>query len=138
MKDTLGLDFITRTLKTSGILLLIAIPFGVYYYGLYPTLAVLSGGIWGIINLILLKNLVVAAIRPGGADWPRAAVIMLVFFPLLFVAGYFLLTVDAFTPVQLLIGFGVPLAVMILKVLGRVLLGPNSRKRNSETLQGAL
>jgi len=43
MKDTLGLDFITRTLKTTGVLLLIAFPFGLYYYGLYPTLAVLSG-----------------------------------------------------------------------------------------------
>jgi len=138
MKDTLGLDFITRTLKTSGILLLIAIPFGVYYYGLYPTLAVLSGGIWGIINLILLKNLVTAAIRPGGADWPRAAVIMLFLFPLLFVAGYFLLTVEVFGVLHLLIGFSVPLVVMVLKVLGRLLLGLDSQKRNSETLQGAL
>lgn len=137
MKDTLGLDFITRTLKTTGVLLLIAFPFGLYYYGLYPTLAVLSGGVWGLLNLMLIKTLVVAVIRPGGADWSRAALVMLFLFPVLFVAGYFLLTVENFTPLHLLIGFSAPLLVMVLKVLGRLLVG-NSRKQNSETLQGAL
>jgi len=62
---------------------------------------------------------------------------MLFLFPVLFVAGYFLLTVENFQPLHLVIGFSAPLLVMVLKVLGRLLLG-NSRKQNSETLQGAL
>ena len=139
MKDALGLDFITRTLKTTGVLLLIAIPFGLYYYGLYPTMGVLSGGVWSIINLIFLRHLVQAVIRPGGPDRVRAFGLILFKFPLLYLAGYFLLTVEVFTALHLLVGFSAPLGVMVLKILGRVLLGLDATdKQNGETLQGAL
>ncbi len=138
MKEALGLDFITRTLKTSGVLLLITIPFGIYYFGFYATLGVLSGGVWGLVNLFLLKFLIVSAVRPGGADWPRAAALLLLAFPLLFLAGYFLLTIDVINALHLLIGFSIPMLVMVLKVLGRLFLKLNKPESNSETLQGAL
>ena len=137
MKDTLGLDFIARTLKTSGVLLLVAVPFGSYYYGFFPTLACLTGGVWGIINLHFLRVLVESVIRPEGIDKMRVFGLILVKFPMLYVSGYFLLTVSGFEVWHLLIGFSVPLAVMLLKALGRALLGLDTRNNNGEKLQEA-
>ena len=71
----MGLEFIGRTLRTFGLVLLIFLPFGFYYFGLYATLAILSGAVWGIVNLIFLTELVKAIIRPGGVQVERAIVI---------------------------------------------------------------
>lgn len=124
------LDFIDRTLKTTGIVLLIAFFFGTYYYGLYNALAFLSGGVWGIVNLMLLKKLVRSAIRPEGIDTVAVIMIMLVKFPLLYAAGYFLLKVTMFTPVALVVGFSSVLGVLVLKALGRVFLGLDTNGNN--------
>jgi len=123
MKSNLDSDFISRTLRTTSILLLIFVPFGLYYIGVYPTIAILSGAIWSFLNLMFLTALVKAAIRPQGADGASSAAWAFVKFPLLYAAGYFLLKVPVFDPVDLLIGFSSLMAVMLLKVLGRALLG---------------
>lgn len=128
----MGLEFIARSLRTYGLVLLILLPFGLYYFGVYPTLAVLSGGVWGILNLMFITALVRLTIRPEGADTGRAIGIGLIKFPLLYAAGFFLLKVQQFSPVHLLIGFGGIMVVIVLKVLGRLMLGldaiPNSNK----------
>lgn len=134
MEPTLGINLINRTLRTTGILLLIFLPFGVYYWGVYPSLAVLSGGVWSIINLMFLARLVRAAIRPDGIDRMTVAGLGLIKFPLLYVAGYFLLQVPVFTPIPLVIGFSVPLAVIALKMLSRALLGNDQKEQNSKEL----
>ena len=41
----MGLEFIDRTLKTSGVVLLVFFPFGLFYLGVFPALAAFSGGI---------------------------------------------------------------------------------------------
>lgn len=125
----MGLEFIARTLRTFGIVLLIFLPFGFYYLGPWPTLAVLSGGVWGALNLIFLTGLIRSTIRPEGAETRQAALFILVKFPLLFVAGYFLLKVRQFEPLHLLIGFSGVLVIMILKVLGRLVLGLDTSKK---------
>ena len=117
----MGLDFLHRTLKTFSVVLLIFLPFGLVYFGVWPTLAILSGGVWGIVNLMLLIRLVRLVIRPGGVERPKAAVAVLVMMALLFVAGYFLLTVPQFAAWQLLIGFTGLFLILFLKALGRVL-----------------
>lgn len=126
MKSNLDSDFISRTLRTTAILLLIFVPFGLYYAGVYPTIAILSGAIWSFLNLMFLTALVKAAIRAEGADGASSAAWAFVKFPLLYAAGYFLLKVPVFDPVYLLIGFSILMLVMLLKVLGRVLLGLDS------------
>lgn len=141
MKDTLGLDFINRTLRTTGIILLIFFPFGIYYLGFYPALAVFSGGIWGMVNLLLLTRLVRAAIRPEGADKGIVAGVALVKFPLLYAAGYFLVTTTVFDPLEVLIGFSVLLAVIVLKIIARALFGTEAAEETPdkrEHLQGAV
>lgn len=138
MTNALGLDFIARTLSTTGVLLLIFLPFGLYYLGLYPTLGVLSGGIWSIINMYFLKVLVKAIVRPEGPDRVAAAVLLLVKFPLLYGAGYALLASGLFGPIPLLAGFTLPLFVIVLKVGGRVLVNADSKSSEHKNLQGAL
>lgn len=123
MKQSLELDFIDRTLRTTSLVLLAFLPFGIYYFGFYPALAIFSGGVWGIVNLIFLSSLVRSAIHPGEIDKLKVAGLALVKFPLLYLSGYFLLKVQQFQPLHLVIGFSLLLAVMILKVLGRALLG---------------
>ena len=131
----MGLDFLNRTFRTTAALLLIFVPFGLYYFGFYQSLAVLSGGIWGILNLLFITRLVQSTIRPEGAQTWRAVAFALIKFPALYAAGYFLLKVPQFSPVHLLIGFSSLLAVMVLKVLGRLYLGLDNSAHENEKLQ---
>ncbi|MEA2031642.1 MAG: hypothetical protein U9N55_08645 [candidate division Zixibacteria bacterium] len=123
IKNTLDLDFISRTLRTTGIVLLILLPFGLYYLDFYPSLAILSGAIWSIINVIFLRSLVITVIQPDDIDKWRALGFAFIKFPLLYFSGYCLLKVSQFEPWHLLVGFSIPLVIMILKAVGRALLG---------------
>ena len=118
----MGLEFIDRSLRTTGIVLLIFLPFGIYYMGLWPALAVFSGGIWGIVNMIFISALIRATINPEGVDKKRALGLAVFKFPLLYGAGYFLATNPRFDPVHLLIGFSGLFAIMLLKAISTSML----------------
>lgn len=137
MKNRLDRDFITRTLRTSTLLALILFPFGLYYFGFYPSLAIFSGFVWGLLNLMLISGLVRSTLRPEGANAGRAVALILIKFPLLYAAGYFLLKVPVFEPAQLMIGFTSILVIMLLKVLGRLFLGLDNSTNEAEELQKA-
>ena len=119
---TIGPDFIFRTLKTTGVVLLLVLVFGTVYVDFYDALAVFSAGIWSMVNLIFLAALIRTAVRPGGVDKTAAFGLAVIKFPLLYAAGYFLFTVDVFRPVPLIIGLSMVLAVMALKAAGRAVL----------------
>jgi len=122
-KINTGFELIDRTLRTTAIVLSVFFPFGIYYLGLYPSLAVLSGGVWGMLNFIFITFLVKNTLGPEGANLVRASIIALIKFPLLYLTGYFLLKIPHFEPLYLLAGFSGLLLIVILKVLGRALLG---------------
>ncbi len=130
---TFNFDFITRTLRTTGVLLLIVFVVGIYYFGFYDSLAVLSAGIWSMVNLIFLAALVRTALKPDGVDKLAAAGLALIKFPLLYAAGYFLLTVEFFRPIPLLIGFSMVLVVMVLKAAARAFLKLDENVINHES-----
>jgi hypothetical protein len=132
----MGLEFISRTVRTFALVLLIYVPFGLYYFGLFPTLAVLSGGVWGMLNLIFITALVQSTLRAEGAQTARAIGLALIKFPLLYGAGFGLLMVPQFNPIFLLAGFGGVILIVILKVLGRLILGLDSDHKKSTTLNG--
>lgn len=135
----MGLEFIYRTLRTTGIVLLVISPFLLYYFGLWPALAVFSGGVWGILNLWFIMHLVRVTIKPGGVDKSKMIGLMLYKFPVLYLSGYFLLKVQQFNPALLLIGAGAVLAVMVLKAVGRLMLGLDLTTENKQTgVQGVL
>ena len=119
---TIGPDFIFRTLKTTGVVLLLVLVFGTVYVDFYDALAVFSAGIWSMVNLIFLAALIRTAVRPDGVDKTAAFGLAMIKFPLLYAAGYFLFTVDVFRPVPLIIGLSMVLAVMALKAAGRAVL----------------
>lgn len=121
----MGLEFIDRTLKVSGIVLLVFLPFGLYYLGIYPALAVFSGGVWGMVNLVFTAALVRSTLRPEGVDKSKALGIAIFKFPLLYLSGYFLLRVTQFEPLYLLFGFSTILLVIILKGMGIAMMRAN-------------
>lgn len=125
-KTEIDFGFIDRTLKTTCIVLLIFFPFGIYYLGFFPALAILSSGIWAMLNLILITMLVKYTLRPEGPDTGRAIAAAFIKFPLLYLGGYFLLKVPQFDPLHLLIGFSGLLVIIILKLLGGLFTHSNS------------
>lgn len=114
----MGLEFIDRTLKTTGIVLLIFLPFGIYYLGIWPSLAVFSGGVWGMVNLIFISALVRAAICPEKVDKRKVLGIAIFKFPLLYLSGYALARVPQFNPLFLLYGFSSLMLIIVLKAIG--------------------
>jgi hypothetical protein len=134
MKTAFEPDFIQRTLRTTGVVLLIGFLFGVYYFGFWPSLAFLSGGIWGMVNLIFLTALIRASLRPEGANIMKAAGVAVIKFQLLYLAGYFLLKVPQFEPLHLLAGFSLIFVVIVLKVVGRAVLGLDENKQHNGNL----
>lgn len=134
MKTELDLSFIHRTLKTTGVVLLIGALFGLYYLGVWASLAFLSGGIWGMVNLMFITGLIRATIRPDGVNTSRALGLAIVKFPLLYAAGYFLLKVPQFDPLHILAGFSLLLLIIVLKVVGRAVLGLDNDKQQNENL----
>ena len=114
--------FIGRTLKTCGILGLIILIFGSFYFGFPAALSVFTGIIWGMINLYFLNLLIRSALRPEGADKAVVLVLLLIKVPLLYLSGYFLMTTAYFNPLLLLAGFTATLLVIFLKAAGRALL----------------
>ena len=118
----MGLEFIYRTLRTTGIVLLILFPFFLYYFGVWKALALFSGGVWGMLNLWFITLTVRAAIRPEGANKQQTIALLLFKFPLLYLSGYFLLKTAQFGPIWLLVGAFMAVAIMLLKAFGRLLL----------------
>ena len=127
----MGLEFIDRTLKTSGVVLLIFLPFGLFYYGVFPSLAIFSGGVWGMLNLIFISALVRETLQPGKVNTVRALGLALFKFPLLYVSLYFLLTTAVFNPLQVTIGLSGILAIILLKAVGRVFVQVSDSPDNS-------
>lgn len=114
---------ILRSLRTSAIVILVVSPFVLYYRGGWVALAVLSGWVWSMVNLMLLTALIRTAVTPDGFKTGPALAYGLVKFPLLYASGFGLLTVDPFPPLALLIGFTGPLAVIVLKAVARTMFG---------------
>jgi hypothetical protein len=118
----MDMSFVGRTLKTTGMLALLILIFGSYYYGFQPTLSVFTGIIWGMVNLYFLSLLIRATIRPEGPDKISALVLLFIKFPLLYVSGYLMVVSEYFDAILLLIGFTAVLLVIFLKAVGRTIL----------------
>ncbi|MCP4684020.1 MAG: hypothetical protein GY867_01105 [bacterium] len=132
----MGLAFIDRSLRTFGVVLMIFLPFGLYYLGTFPALAIFSGGIWGMLNLLFLSKLVKVSLRPEGADRNKTLLIAVFKFPVLYAAGYFLLMIPQFEPLMLVIGFTGMLGIIVLRALSRVIIQVNDQPHKSSNAQG--
>jgi hypothetical protein len=133
LTTTFGLDFIQRTLKTTGVVLLIILVIGSTYFHFYDILAVFSAGIWSMVNLIFLSALVRTVLRPDEINKMRAFGLALIKFPLLYTAGYFLFTAEIFRPIPLVIGLSVVMAVMALKAMAQAFLQTDVENQESSS-----
>jgi hypothetical protein len=130
IKTSMDISFIQRTLKTMGFLALIVLVFGIVYLDTGKALSIFSGMIWGMVNLYFLAYLIRVTIRPEGPDKTAALGLLFIKIPLLYLAGYFLISNEYFNLTYLVIGFSTLFAVILLKILGRVILGIDSNKTN--------
>lgn len=128
----MGLQFIDRSLKTTGLVLLIFLPFGIYYMGVWPALAIFSGGVWGLLNLIFIAALVRSTLNPEGVSKRKALGLAVFKFPLLYGAGYFLAVNPKFDPIMLLIGFSALFAVIVLRAVGSSMMKVSDRPKETE------
>ncbi|MCD6250111.1 MAG: hypothetical protein J7J98_07280 [candidate division Zixibacteria bacterium] len=131
----MGLGFLDRTLRTTGVVLLIFLPFGLYYLGVYPTLAAFSGGVWGLLNLIFISALVRSTIRPEAVNKFQVIGIAVFKFPLLYGSGYFLTQVKQFDPLYLLAGFSLLLVVIVLRAIGAAMMQAGDKPQASDKVR---
>lgn len=131
----MGLEFLDRTLRTTGVVLLIFLPFGLYYLGVWPSLAVFSGGVWGLLNLIFVSALIRATLRPGEVDKVKALGLAVIKFPLLYGAGYFLTRVTQFDPLYLLAGFTSLFVIIVLRAIGVAMMRASDRNEESDKVR---
>lgn len=133
MKTEIGLNFLEDIVKTTGVLLLLFLPFGFYYWTTFDTLALFSGGIWGVINFIFISSIVKLVLSPNDSDKIKAAKLAVIKFPLLYLAGYFLLSVPQFNAAYLTIGFSSLFGVLVLRaIISLIIPSSNNNRKKSE------
>jgi len=118
----MGLEFITRVVKTSVIVSLIQLPFVAIYFDYRYGLGILLGCLWGVVNLHFLRSVVVCYTKLSGRSKRQLLLLLLLKFPLLYLVGYLLLKSSLFPVLSLVVGFTLIFAVILLKALGRLLL----------------
>jgi hypothetical protein len=131
----MGLEFITRVIRTTAIVALLAALCLAVYFDWKYALGFLVGVAWSLLNLTVIRGLIKEVVSPHEARKNVAALLALLKFPLLYVAGYFILVSEWFSVSSLMIGFSLMFAVIVLKVLGRLVLGldvPGLRHKQSE------
>jgi F-type H+-transporting ATPase subunit a len=80
-----------------------------------------TAGLWSIVNFRALEMLLRLSVRPSGRDPVAIAVAALIKIPVLYGVGAVLAVKGGFPPIALILGFSVPLAVIVLKVGGQIL-----------------
>ena len=118
----MGLELIKRTYRTSLVLAILVFFYAWGYYSFPSAVGILSGTLWGCLNLFFISNLVTNFIKPGEKDYPKIWILLLLKFPLLYGLGFLALILNYFDPLSFLIGFSLVLAVIVLKILGKYVL----------------
>lgn len=90
-------------------------------FGPWAAAAFVAGAAWCLANLHVLRLLAGMLGRP--ARKLRIAALLFLKMPVLYAAGYLLFATRHLPAIGLLGGFGWPLAVIILKAAGRLMLG---------------
>ncbi|MGH8004904.1 MAG: hypothetical protein ACRECJ_09310 [Limisphaerales bacterium] len=122
--------FIKRVTVLSAALSAVAFLFLSVYYQFPFALAFLLGGLWSSLNLLAMTFMLQQLLRPTPIDWTVALAAIFIKLPLLYGAGFFLVTWDFLPKLGLVAGFSVVLAVIILKGLGRMILKLDEKEAN--------
>jgi len=128
----MGLEFLHRVLRATAVVGILAFAFVAVYYNLDFAWGLLVGCAWGIGNFWALTRIITAVVRPGEVDRRRALILAAIKFPVLYVAGYFILRSGWFPPVSLLAGFTILFVVIVLKAAGRIFLRLDDRTKRDK------
>jgi len=125
----MGLEFLVRVRRASLWAVVVVALWSATYLGLGTGLAVLLGGVWSLVNLLLLERLVVALTGPdrGRETGIRRLGFAALKMVALFAAGGLLLS--KVSPIGALAGFLIPIAVIVLKAATLLLLGSKTWTR---------
>ncbi len=104
-------------------LILVGSIYSLVYVGQWQALAFLSAGVWGLVNMLFIKTTIEALIKPGKIDKIAVFGLLVIKFPVLYFSGYGLLSFERFEASYLLAGFSLFFAVVVLKAVGRALMG---------------
>ncbi|EQB62566.1 MAG: hypothetical protein RBG1_1C00001G0145 [candidate division Zixibacteria bacterium RBG-1] len=118
----MGLEFIKRTYRTTLIVAILVFFYTWGYYSFSSAVGILTGTVWGCLNLFFVTSLVTSFIKTGEKDYTKIWILLLVKFPILYGLGFLALKIDYFNPLSFLLGFTLVLAVIVLKVLGKYLI----------------
>ena len=125
----MGFDFLDRVRRTSiaaGLVVSLVVWF---YKGPWPALGFISGCAWSLVNIQVLRLLVLQITNDPEKHKLRIAAVLALKVPVLYVIGYVLLKTGRLPAAGLLAGFAWPLAVIVLKAAGRLLLGLDGKRR---------
>jgi len=86
-------------------------------------LGFLLGSAWSMANLYLIKGLVERVVTPHTGTLRSIVLHAVLKFPVLYAAGYFILSIGGFGVWAPMAGFALPFVVIVLKAGGRMLLG---------------
>ena len=125
----MDLKFIDRVIKATLVLAAIMFPFFALYIRMNFALSVLFGAVWGSLNLLGLKIIIVNLLATENRNLILGLGVLFIKLPVLYVAGYFLVTWKYLSIGGLLWGFSGIFIVAFLKVLGRTYLGLDDFKR---------
>jgi hypothetical protein len=98
------------------------------YYQFPYAVGLWFGALWGCLNFFFIAALVKALLTPAQPiRWGNVIVTLGIKFPLLYGLGYLLLIWRYAPAASYLVGFSLLIAVTILKALGRILLGLDTK-----------
>jgi len=136
----MGLEFLHRVMRATAVVGILAFAFAAVYYNIDFAWGLLIGCAWGMGNFWAMTRVITAVVTPGDVDRRHALILAAIKFPVLYVAGYFILRSDWFSPISLLAGFSILFVVVVLKAAGRMFLNLDDRtkrgtSRTSEPLR---
>ncbi len=123
----MDLNFVDRIIKATLIVAAILFPFLALYIAMNFALSVLFGAVWGCLNLLAIKIIIVSLLPGEKKNTTLGIIILFVKLPVLYGIGYLLVTWKYLSIYGLLWGFSGILIVALLKVLGRIYLGLDNR-----------
>lgn len=129
----MDLRFVDRVIKSTLVLAAVLFPFFALYIRMSFALAVLFGALWGCLNLLAIRIIVVSLLTPHRKNITLGLIILFVKLPVLYGIGYLLITWDYLSIGGLIWGFSGILIVIVLKVLGRMILGLDKEVKTTET-----
>lgn len=124
----MGLEFISRVIKTSLVISAFILIFGSVYYDWNYSLGISIGLVFNCVNVWFIMGLVKRTITLEKRKMIPIVGISLIKVPALYFIGYVILKADFVPVTSLLVGFTLLFGVIVLKAVGRLITTSNWMK----------